>query len=79
MRLIFTDSLVSGGGLTQKIVEARSGFWVREPVLNPYTRLAVAMSPSVGILRAIGYDVTGADLPEPVTQICELALVPEAG
>jgi hypothetical protein len=52
--------------------------WVREPVLNPYTRLAVAMSPSVGILRAIGYDVTGADLPEPVTQICELALVPEA-
>ena len=34
-----------------------SGFdWVREPVLNPYTRLAVAMSPARGILRAVGYD-----------------------
>lgn len=52
--------------------------WVREPVLNPYTRLAVAMSPACGILRAVGYDVTGADLPEPVTQISELELLPQA-
>ena len=34
-----------------------SGFdWVRRPVLNPYTRLAVAMIPAAGILRAVGYD-----------------------
>src|SRR3984885_6937516 len=47
--------------------------WVREPVLNPYTRLAVAMCPATGILRAVGYDVTQAPLPEPVTQMCEIA------
>jgi len=52
--------------------------WVREPVLNPYTRLAVGMSPACGILRATGYDMTGAPLPEPVTQICELELLPQA-
>jgi hypothetical protein len=50
--------------------------WVCEPVLNPYTRLAAAMCPASGILRAIGYDVTGAELPEPVTQACEIALAP---
>jgi len=48
--------------------------WVREPVLNPYTRLAVAMSPARGILRVVGYDVTGGLLPEPVTQIRELQM-----
>jgi hypothetical protein len=47
--------------------------WVREPVLNPYTRLAVAMCPAKGVLRAIGYDRTDALLPEPVTRICEIA------
>jgi hypothetical protein len=46
--------------------------WVREPVLNPYTRLAVAMSPARGILRVAGYDVTSAPLPELVTEICEI-------
>jgi hypothetical protein len=45
--------------------------WVREPVLNPYTRLAVAMNPASGILRAIGYDMVGGDMPAPVTQISE--------
>ena len=48
--------------------------WVREPVLNPYTRLAVAMCPASGILRAVGYDVTQAPLPERVTQMCEIAV-----
>jgi hypothetical protein len=53
---------------------AAPGFdWVREPVLNPYTRLAVAMCPAAGTLRAIGYDRTPAPLPEPVTRICEIA------
>jgi hypothetical protein len=47
--------------------------WVREPVLNPYTRLAVAMCPAAGVLRVLGYDRTEALLPEPVTQICEIA------
>jgi hypothetical protein len=46
--------------------------WVREPVLNPYTRLAIAMCPASGLLRAIGYDHTGALLPEPVTRLCEI-------
>jgi len=53
--------------------------WVREPVLNPYTRLAVAMCPASGILRVIGYDKTAAILPEPVTRVCEIpaAAAPE--
>jgi hypothetical protein len=52
--------------------------WVSEPVLNPYTRLAVAMNPACGILRAVGYDLTGNTLPAPVTEICELELVGQA-
>lgn len=59
---------------------ATRGFdWVREPVLNPYTRLAVAMNPGRGILRAVGYDsiAAGGDLPVPVTQACELELLPQ--
>jgi hypothetical protein len=50
--------------------------WVRQPVLNPYTRLATTMCPAAGILRAVGYDVTGGELPEPVTQPCMIALAP---
>jgi hypothetical protein len=50
--------------------------WVRPPVLNPYTRLAVALCPARGILHVLGYDVTGAELPEPVTQVCEIAGAP---
>jgi hypothetical protein len=46
--------------------------WVMPPVLNPYTRLAVAMCPARGILRAAGYEMTGADLPKQVTDECEL-------
>jgi len=55
---------------------AASGFdWVREPVLNPYTRLAVAMCPGRGFLRVTGYDaVDGASLPQKVTQIRALEL-----
>ena len=56
-----------------------SGFdWVRRPVLNPYTRLAVAMIPAAGILRAVGYDPAGAELPEPVTLASEVELLPQA-
>jgi hypothetical protein len=47
--------------------------WVRPPVLNPYTRLAVTMRPARGILSVVGYDKRGGDLPEPVTQLCEAA------
>jgi len=58
---------------------AAGGFdWVREPVLNPYTRLAVVMSPARGILRATGYDLAGGDLPEPVTQTGEVEFLPQA-
>jgi len=45
--------------------------WLREPVLNPYTRLAVAMSPASGVMRVAGYDIVGTALPQPVTEICE--------
>jgi len=60
---------------------AAPGFaWVREPVLNPYTRLAVAMCPARGVLRAIGYEVTDGLLPQPATAMGEVvttdALVP---
>ena len=52
---------------------AAPGFdWVRPPVLNPYTRLAVAMCPAAGILRVVGYDIIDTELPEPVTQPCEI-------
>jgi hypothetical protein len=51
--------------------------WVREPVLNPYTRLAVAMCPASGLMRVVGYDVTAAILPEPVTGMCEIAIPAE--
>jgi hypothetical protein len=58
---------------------ADAGFdWVCAPVLNPYTRLAVAMSPAGGILRAVGYDVAGGDLPEPVTRPCEIENLAQA-
>jgi hypothetical protein len=53
---------LSGGGFD----------WVKPPVLNPYTRLAVAMSPARAILRVAGYEKAGGDLPEQVTQICEV-------
>ena len=59
------------GSLAQRAFD-----WVREPVLNPYTRLASAMCPAAGMMRVVGYDVTGAALPEPVTQLCEIALSP---
>jgi hypothetical protein len=58
---------------------ATSNFdWVCEPVLNPYTRLAVAMCPARGILRVTGYEVTQGLLPEAVTGICEVALTRES-
>jgi hypothetical protein len=54
-------------------VEAKSFDWVREPVLNPYTRVAVAICPAAGLLRVVGYDRTGdALMPEPVTEIREI-------
>jgi hypothetical protein len=67
------DALAAWNGALQA-----TGFdWVREPVLNPYTRLAVAMSPASGMLRAAGYDAAGESFPAPVTQIRELKLLPE--
>jgi hypothetical protein len=49
--------------------------WVCPPVLNPYTRLAVAMSAATGTLRVVGYEIAGGEQPEPVTQVCEIAPV----
>jgi hypothetical protein len=50
----------------------RSFAWLCRPVLNPYTRLAAALCPARGTLRVIGYDDVGAELPAPVTQLCEI-------
>jgi hypothetical protein len=52
---------------------SRRGFdWMKPPVLNPYTRLAVTMSPARAILRVAGYEMTTAGLPEQVTEVCEI-------
>jgi hypothetical protein len=53
---------------------SRANFaWVTPPVLNPYTRLAIAMCPAKGTLRVVGYEnVAGGELPQPVTQIREI-------
>jgi hypothetical protein len=62
------DALADWRGLL-----SRRGFdWVTPPVLNPYTRLAVTMSPARAILRVAGYEMASADLPEQVTQVCEI-------
>jgi hypothetical protein len=58
------EALASWGGA----LAAQNFDWVREPVLNPYTRLAVAMCPARAILRAAGYEMAGDALPEPVTR-----------
>jgi hypothetical protein len=53
--------------------------WLAAPVLNRYTRVAVELSPAKGVLRVIGYALSpGQDLPQPVTQMCELAVDPLA-
>jgi hypothetical protein len=47
--------------------------WVHPPVLNPCTRIAVEACAANGTLRVVGYEnVPGHDLPQPVTQVCEL-------
>ena len=49
--------------------------WVSPPVLNAQTRIAVEMCPARGVLRAIGYEQTdGQDLPQPVTQACDVTM-----
>jgi hypothetical protein len=53
-------------------LDDRAFAWVCEPVLNPYTRLAVALCPARGILRVVGYEEAGPELPVPVTQMCEV-------
>jgi hypothetical protein len=62
------DALADWGGLL-----SRDGFdWVKPPVLNPYTRLAVAMSPAREILRVAGYEMAAGGVPERVTQTTEI-------
>jgi hypothetical protein len=62
------DALAGWRGLL-----SHDGFeWVKPPVLNPYTRLAVTMSPARAILRVAGYEMIAGVLPERVTLVCEL-------
>ncbi|MGH6795630.1 MAG: hypothetical protein ACREDD_08675 [Methylocella sp.] len=62
------DALAGWRGLL-----SHTGFdWVKPPVLNPYTRLAVTMSPARAILRVAGYEMMHTGLPEQVTQTCEV-------
>ena len=47
--------------------------WVKPPVLNSMTRLAVEMCAANGKLRVVGYEPEqGLELPRPVTQVREL-------
>jgi len=81
-RRFLTDSFVAAANYSRARRESLVGWtgtcaapsfaWVREPVLNPYTRLAVAMCPARGVLRAIGYEATDTLLPQPVTAMCEV-------
>lgn len=52
---------------------SRGGFgWVQPPVLNAYTRLAVALCPALGALRAVGYEnPDDGELSRPATLVCE--------
>lgn len=53
--------------------------WVVEPVLNRYTRIAAEACAARGILRVVGYEsVAGFELPQPVTQVRELAALDRA-
>ncbi|HET6376820.1 MAG TPA: hypothetical protein VFG05_00700 [Methylocella sp.] len=52
--------------------------WVLPPVLNPYTRLAVVMSPGAGVLRAVGFEMTDSGLPQEATRVCDLSFGPAA-
>jgi hypothetical protein len=53
--------------------------WVVTPVLNRYTRLAVEACPARGLLRVVGYEsVAGSELPQPVTQMCEVGALERA-
>jgi hypothetical protein len=36
------------------------------------------MNPASGVLRAVGYDMNGGPLPEPVTAVSALDLLPQA-
>ena len=52
---------------------ARDSFrWVAPPVLNPYTRMAVEMCPANGVLRVVGFELQGGELPTPATLPCEV-------
>ncbi|HXX50672.1 MAG TPA: hypothetical protein VEI98_05225, partial [Xanthobacteraceae bacterium] len=87
-RRFFTNSYAQAAGYSRARREALDRWdgpcvtarfdWVQEPVLNPYTRLAVVMCPAAAILRAVGYDRAGGPLPEPVTATCEIALTLES-
>jgi hypothetical protein len=88
-RRFLTSSLEDAAGFSRarrEMLEAYDGplsapsfDWVREPVLNPYTRLAVAMCPASGVLRVVGYDKTGTASPaKQVTRMCEVTSPPQA-
>jgi hypothetical protein len=52
---------------------ARDSFaWVKPPMLNPYTRMALEMCPATGVLRVVGYELQGGELPTPATLACEV-------
>ncbi|HXW71260.1 MAG TPA: hypothetical protein VEK34_07470 [Methylocella sp.] len=62
------DALANWDGLL-----SRPGFeWLKPPVLNPYTRIAVSMSPARAALRVAGFEMRQSVFPEQVTQTCEV-------
>jgi hypothetical protein len=88
MRHVLVSSFADAAGRSRARRDALAGWsgplsatsfeWLQEPILNPYTRLAVAMCPAHGFMRAGGYDIGSGVLPVPVTATCELQLLPQA-
>jgi hypothetical protein len=80
---VFTSTYAEAAANSRERSEAVDGWqgrftrnsfaWVAAPVLNRYTRLAVEMCPTEGILRVVGYEThRGLDLPQPATAPYEL-------
>jgi hypothetical protein len=87
--LLLTASYVEAGARSRARREALGSWsrdfasadfaWVAPPVLNPFTRYAVQACPARGRLSAVGYDIEdGSDLPQPVTEIRNVAAAADA-
>jgi len=85
---LFTAGPTEVGGNSRLRREALGGWtapfgngfdWVRPPVLNPFTRIAVEMCAREGVLRVAGYEKSPQnEFPAPVTRTREIGPVAHA-